>query len=103
MHLPFDLHVLSTPPAFILSQDQTLLKKVNPSGSNFTSTSYAALGVSLPAKTSDPVQNKLGSFESVESIPSETHPANSSRQEFAPVLISLEIYSHYLLDVRIVL
>ena len=25
---PFDLHALSTPPAFILSQDQTLLKKV---------------------------------------------------------------------------
>ena len=24
---PFDLHVLSTPPAFILSQDQTLHKK----------------------------------------------------------------------------
>ena len=27
----FDLHVLGTPPAFILSQDQTLIKKfVNP-------------------------------------------------------------------------
>jgi hypothetical protein len=26
--IPFDLHVLSTPPAFILSQDQTLRKKV---------------------------------------------------------------------------
>ena len=26
---PFDLHVLSTPPAFILSQDQTLHKKVS--------------------------------------------------------------------------
>jgi hypothetical protein len=25
---PFDLHVLSTPPAFILSQDQTLRKKL---------------------------------------------------------------------------
>ena len=24
---PFDLHVLSTPPAFVLSQDQTLHKK----------------------------------------------------------------------------
>ena len=24
---PFDLHVLTTPPAFILSQDQTLRKK----------------------------------------------------------------------------
>jgi len=27
---PFDLHALSTPPAFILSQDQTLNKKPNP-------------------------------------------------------------------------
>ena len=26
---PFDLHVLSTPPAFILSQDQTLNKMVS--------------------------------------------------------------------------
>ena len=25
LHRPFDLHVLSTPPAFILSQDQTLM------------------------------------------------------------------------------
>ena len=25
--LPFDLHVLSTPPAFVLSQDQTLHRK----------------------------------------------------------------------------
>jgi hypothetical protein len=24
---PFDLHVLSTPPAFVLSQDQTLQRK----------------------------------------------------------------------------
>ena len=26
---PFDLHVLSTPPAFVLSQNQTLRKKIN--------------------------------------------------------------------------
>ena len=25
--IPFDLHVLSTPPAFVLSQDQTLHKR----------------------------------------------------------------------------
>ena len=29
MLTPFDLHVLSTPPAFILSQDQTLMFKVD--------------------------------------------------------------------------
>ncbi len=28
--LPFDLHVLSTPPAFVLSQDQTLRRKTTP-------------------------------------------------------------------------
>ena len=27
--IPFDLHVLSTPPAFVLSQDQTLYKMVS--------------------------------------------------------------------------
>ena len=27
MHASFDLHVLGTPPAFILSQDQTLMFK----------------------------------------------------------------------------
>ena len=27
---PFDLHVLSTPPAFVLSQDQTLRLKLAP-------------------------------------------------------------------------
>jgi hypothetical protein len=27
MKSPFDLHVLGTPPAFILSQDQTLMLK----------------------------------------------------------------------------
>jgi hypothetical protein len=26
---PFDLHVLSTPPAFVLSQNQTLRKELN--------------------------------------------------------------------------
>ena len=30
---PFDLHVLTTPPAFILSQDQTLRKELEPSDS----------------------------------------------------------------------
>ena len=29
LNFPFDLHVLGTPPAFVLSQDQTLTKKFN--------------------------------------------------------------------------
>ena len=28
--IPFDLHVLSTPPAFVLSQNQTLRKNLEP-------------------------------------------------------------------------
>jgi hypothetical protein len=32
--LPFDLHVLSTPPAFVLSQDQTLQTKTKKARSN---------------------------------------------------------------------
>ena len=31
---PFDLHVLSTPPAFVLSQDQTLQKTLSSADSN---------------------------------------------------------------------
>ena len=34
---PFDLHVLSTPPAFILSQDQTLRKEILPSATGIGS------------------------------------------------------------------
>ena len=30
--IPFDLHVLGTPPAFVLSQDQTLRQNLNPEG-----------------------------------------------------------------------
>ena len=33
--VPFDLHVLGTPPAFILSQDQTLMLKFNVSSETF--------------------------------------------------------------------
>ena len=35
--VPFDLHVLSTPPAFVLSQDQTLNKMVSKQLSLFKS------------------------------------------------------------------
>ena len=42
MSTPFDLHVLSTPPAFILSQDQTLNKMVSKEPKFFKS-SYRSL------------------------------------------------------------
>ena len=37
---PFDLHVLSTPPAFILSQDQTLMLKYDLLRSSLTAKSF---------------------------------------------------------------
>ena len=37
---PFDLHVLSTPPAFILSQDQTLMLKYDPLRGSLTAKSF---------------------------------------------------------------
>ena len=49
--IPFDLHVLSTPPAFILSQDQTLMLKVfldQNYTSNFVSEIFLFLKVFIP-------------------------------------------------------
>ena len=34
--IPFDLHVLSTPPAFILSQNRTLHKKIHEENQHVT-------------------------------------------------------------------
>ena len=60
---PFDLHVLSTPPAFILSQDQTL---------EYNFVSNEICGISLARNPAYSVfnffdlwiQNKLGFFQS---------------------------------------
>ena len=41
---PFDLHVLGTPPAFILSQDQTLMLKSLPASLNWLSFRFAISG-----------------------------------------------------------
>ena len=43
MSTPFDLHVLSTPPAFILSQDQTLNKMVSKELSLFKSSYWSLI------------------------------------------------------------
>ena len=50
MSTPFDLHVLSTPPAFILSQDQTLNKMVSKQLSLFKS--FSLIVKSLTFKNS---------------------------------------------------
>jgi hypothetical protein len=44
---PFDLHVLSTPPAFVLSQDQTLRRDIDipdPEGSGLRYLVWSATG-----------------------------------------------------------
>ena len=45
-YIPFDLHVLSTPPAFILSQDQTLRKKITLSSVSYGFSSRQGLSFS---------------------------------------------------------
>jgi hypothetical protein len=47
---PLDLHVLSTPPAFVLSQDQTLHRKTSP---NPTTKAAEAEGTSIRATSPD--------------------------------------------------
>ena len=41
--VPFDLHVLSTPPAFVLSQNQTLRKNLEPVSLLTVRTKFAPL------------------------------------------------------------
>ena len=77
---PFDLHVLSTPPAFILSQDQTLDKKfccaqlrvpasrnlgLHCCGINFAGFCSRKTRWLIPFFVWSPDQNKLGFFVSV--------------------------------------
>ena len=50
--LPFDLHVLSTPPAFVLSQDQTLHRK------NKKSDTPTNTGAPKNNSTENPITNK---------------------------------------------
>ena len=44
---PFDLHVLGTPPAFVLSQDQTLRLILDRNSSSFTGSAFFKLVSSL--------------------------------------------------------
>ena len=44
---PFDLHVLGTPPAFVLSQDQTLRLILDRNSLSFTGSAFFKLGSSL--------------------------------------------------------
>ena len=67
MSTPFDLHVLSTPPAFILSQDQTLNKMVSKELS-FLKSLYRS--------------HPLASKKSVKSLSS-----HSTRKDFCPFLV----------------
>ena len=66
---PFDLHVLSTPPAFVLSQDQTLrreMKSPRPKARGFVSVLESAgreQALPWPAFLTDPARNVSGRFQ----------------------------------------
>src|SRR3954452_18963682 len=74
--LPLDLHVLSTPPAFVLSQDQTLQQKLA-----LAETPAHCDGVAAPeqniklAQHHQSEQNKLDTLLSSQKTPAHRHHA----------------------------
>ncbi len=75
----FDLHVLSTPPAFILSQDQTLRKKIRtqhkPPGKRRT---HAAQN-SKPAKKPATPHGSTGRHAQENQKPQQPHPTHTRK------------------------
>jgi hypothetical protein len=57
--LPLDLHVLSTPPAFVLSQDQTLHQKQTPHTNNKASDEEKESHIPVKQQTTDKNRQKL--------------------------------------------
>ena len=83
--VPFDLHVLGTPPAFILSQDQTLIKRFYPriprfsiAGINLLSRDYCCLVRILIAYISEILLKESSGFCILFSL-------QLSRSVFAPL------------------
>src|SRR6188508_1289278 len=78
--LPLDLHVLSTPPAFVLSQDQTLQQKLaltsldTTDGAVDTSRHNHQTGTTPPVRT-----NKLDTLLSSQKTPAHHHAADEPR------------------------
>src|SRR4051812_5847685 len=86
----FDLHVLSTPPAFVLSQDQTLRKKQSskpgtPKGTRQTNhtktTPHPRAGRQSRHHTSHPTRQAPGMYQkNKQTAPTPTHAPTPKRQ-----------------------
>ena len=86
---PFDLHVLSTPPAFVLSQDQTLQTKPTKPGPNQPQTnSQPEPTVSTTVQKTRPgptqPQTKKGQANQNKTNPKRPHTTNKSPPRAAP-------------------
>ena len=86
---PFDLHVLSTPPAFVLSQDQTLqTKPTKPSPNQPQTSSQPEPTVSTTVQKTRPgptqPHNKKGQANQNKTKPQKPHTTNKSPPCAAP-------------------
>src|SRR4249919_643727 len=73
--LPLDLHVLSTPPAFVLSQDQTLQQKLALTNLDTTDGAVDISRHNHQTGTTPPVRtNKLDTLLSSQKTPAHQHP-----------------------------
>ena len=84
LYIPFDLHVLGTPPAFILSQDQTLMFWFFPL-QDLTSLAYPSLAYSSPSGSAS------SSFYSLRFPFTDFLPAGSSSRFFTAASCSLPL------------
>ena len=77
--LPLDLHVLSTPPAFVLSQDQTLQQKLALASAPTSGRGRTQSKQNIKLAQTPPVRtNKLDTLLSSQKTPG--HPHSTARQ-----------------------
>ena len=62
----FDLHVLGTPPAFILSQDQTLMLKFSPGQKSLLAISFPFTVINRFCSLNNSLKNFQGFFSTVQ-------------------------------------
>ena len=74
---PFDLHVLSTPPAFVLSQDQTLHKKISEQNSETGREKPETQQKNKPPQTTS---TKLEVYAGVQKITTKKNTVPSTRR-----------------------
>ena len=85
MVTPFDLHVLGTPPAFILSQDQTLEIKYDFDFVEIARFRFAELGYDFIKSNLTPDQNKLGFFNPFYCLSFGSYLSDTSLNKFSKV------------------